>query len=152
MKKFIILDDVFDEETVAAIAAFDYGRDDRWYALGSNPHHEKILEICARHFALDGMVGYEMWRNDSNPGWHARHVDKDERLYHEKKQFAYPLCSAVYYPVVEGVVGGEFYTDDARCFPRTNRLLLFSPGTFHGVSGYSGQRISIGLNPWSRRI
>ena len=152
MKKLIILDDVFDEDTATAIAAFDYGDDEKWYELGSNPAHEKILKICATHFDLAGMIGYEMWRNDSNPGWHDRHVDKDERLYREEKKFVYPQCSAVYYPLVEKMYGGEFYTDDARCFARTNRLVLLSPGIFHGVSAYTGTRISIGLNPWNRRL
>ncbi len=93
-----------------------------------------------------------MWCNDSNPGWHDRHIDKDERLYKEEKKYAYPQCSAVYYPRVEKMHGGEFFTDDARCFARTNRLLLLSPGVFHGVSAYTGTRISVGLNPWNRRV
>ena len=149
MKKLIILDDVFDKDTAAAIAAFDYGDSEKWYELGANPAHEKILEICANHFDLAGMIGYEMWCNDSNPGWH---VDKDERLYREEKKYAYPQCSAVYYPLVEKMNGGEFYTDDARFFPRTNRLVLFSPGVFHGVSAYTGTRIAVSLNPWRHRV
>ena len=62
MQKLIILDDVFDAATVQAIASFDYGDGlERWYALGCNPVHEKILAICGEHFDLSGIAGYEMY-------------------------------------------------------------------------------------------
>lgn len=149
MTKLIILDDVFDDDTVAAIAAFDYGDAEEWYELGANPVHERILAICAAHFDLASIVGYEMWRSDSNPGWH---VDKDEILFRERGEHVYPQCSAVYYARADQVSGGEFFTDDVRYFPRTNRLVLFSPGLYHGVSAYTGTRLSISLNPWNHRI
>ena len=61
MQKLIILDDVFDAATVQAIASFDYGDGlERWFALGNNPVHEKILAICGEHFDLSGIAGYEM--------------------------------------------------------------------------------------------
>ena len=132
MDKLIILDDVFDAASVKVIAEFDYARgDERWYSLGSNPVHERILDICREHFDLSGVIGYEMWRNDSNTG---RHIDKDEVLFNEEKRLVLPQCSAVYYPVVDRVIGGEFYTDDVRFFPRANRLVIFSAGIEHGVS------------------
>jgi hypothetical protein len=149
VKKFIILDDVFDKDTAGAIAAFDYSDNEKWYEPGASPAHDEILKICAGYFDLTGMIGYEMWSNASNPG---RHVDKDERLYSEEKKYDFPLCSAVYYPLVEKMNGGEFYTDDLRFFPRTNRLVLFSPGIFHGVSAFTGRRMAVSLNPWNRRV
>jgi hypothetical protein len=149
LKKLIILDDVFDTETVTAFGNFDYGEGEQWYELGTNPAHEKILDLCAQHFDLSAIVGYEMWRNDSNPGWH---VDKDERLFQERKEYLFPQCSAVYYSHVDEMSGGEFFTDDVRYFPRTNRLVMFSPGIFHGVAAYTGQRFAISLNPWNQRV
>lgn len=149
MNKLIILDDVFDSDTIAAIAAFDYGDGETWYEFGANPAHEKILAICALHFDLTASVGYEMWRNDTNPGWH---VDKDERQFLEHRTYVYPQCSAVYYVHAEQVSGGEFFTDDVRYFPRPNRLVLFSPGIFHGVAAYSGRRMAVSLNPWNHRV
>ena len=149
MKKLIILDDVFDSETIAAIGAFDYGDGETWYDLGASPVHEKILAICAQHFDLASVVGYEMWRNDTNPGWH---VDKDEKLFIQRKELVYPQCSAVYYVQAEEVSGGEFFTDDVRFFPRTNRLVLFSPGLYHGVAAYTGTRMAVSLNPWTYKV
>ncbi len=149
MKKFIILDDVFDDATVAAITAFDYGEGEQWYELGSNPVHEKILDFCRQHFDLGSIAGYEMWRNDTNPGWH---VDKDELMFEARKEYAFPQCSAVYYAQVGRMAGGEFFTDDLRYFPRPNRLVMFSPGLFHGVSAYAGERFAVSLNPWNRRV
>lgn len=149
MKKLIILDDVFDAGTVAAIAGFDYGDGEQWYERGANPIHEKILDLCALHFDLSAIVGYEMWRNDTNPSWH---VDKDERLFGERKEYLFPQCSAVYYAHVGEVSGGEFFTDDVRYFPKTNRLVIFSPGIFHGVAAHTGKRFAVSLNPWNQKV
>ncbi|HZQ02114.1 MAG TPA: hypothetical protein VFB13_21390 [Reyranella sp.] len=149
MNKLIILDGVFAPAEVKAIAEFDYGDgNETWYPLGSNPVHEKILDIARSHFELTGMTGYEMWRNTNNPG---RHVDKDEVIFRQEGRLVLPLCSAVYYPIVDNVLGGEFYTDDVRYFPKTNRLVLFSPGIEHGVSAYTGKRMAVSLNPWRER-
>ena len=149
MNKFIILDDVFEAQEIKLIAEFDYGdAQEDWYDLGFSPVHEKILEICRAHFDLSGVIGYEMWCNSSNPG---RHIDKDELTFREETALVLPLCSAVYYPRVGNMNGGEFYTDDIRYFPRTNRLVLFSPGIEHGVSAYVGNRMAVSINPWRQR-
>mgnify|MGYP003386055229 CR=1 FL=1 len=149
MGKLIILDDVFDDATRSAIAAFEYGEDEQWYDVGASPLHEKIVDICREHFDLRSVIGYEMWRNATNPGWH---VDKDEKLFHTTERLDFPLCSAVYYATIEQLVGGEFYTDDMRCLPRANRLIMFSPGVYHGVSPFVGTRIAVSLNPWGRKV
>lgn len=149
MQKLVILDDVFDAATLAAIAAFDYGRGERWYDLGASPLHEPIIDICRQHFDLSGMVGYEMWRNAGELGWH---IDKDEKLYEAERRHSFPRCSAVYYAVVENVNGGEFFTEDLRFFPKPNRLLMFSPGVPHAVAAYTGRRIAVSINPWDHRL
>jgi hypothetical protein len=149
MDKVLIFDDVFDSKTNEAIVAFDYSPAEKWYDLGSNPVQEKILEICSQHFDLGDIAGYEMWRNKTNPGWH---VDKDEKLFKKTGQLVFPQCSAVYYALIENMNGGEFYTEDMRCFPRTNRLIMFSPGIYHGASASTGTRVAVSLNPWSCRV
>jgi hypothetical protein len=149
MNKFIVLDDVFDEPTNKALAEFDYGAGETWYDLGALPLHEKILNICREHFDLKNIVGYEMWRNKGQLGWH---IDKDEKLFKETRAKVFPQCSAVYYAFAENVHGGEFATDDITCMPQTNRLLLFSPGVAHSVSAFTGKRIAISLNPWDHRV
>lgn len=149
MRKLIVLDDVFDEATRQAIARFDYGAGERWYDHGASPLHDRIVDICRVHFDLGGTVGYEMWRNAQELGWH---TDKDERLYREEKRHAFPRCTAVYYALVEQVAGGEFFTEDVRFFPCANRLVLFSAGVAHGVAAYTGRRIAVSINPWDRRL
>jgi len=29
---------------------------------------------------------------------------------------------------------------------------MFSPGIFHGVSAYAGERFAVSINPWNRRV
>ena len=150
MKKFVVLDDVFDEATTRALAEFDYSvNQPTWYNVGALPLHEKILDICRQHFDLTRIVGYEMWRNKGKLAWH---VDKDERLFREKQALICPQCSVVYYAFAEDVVGGEFATDDITCMPQTNRLLMFSPGVGHSVSAFTGKRIAVSINPWNHRV
>lgn len=109
MDRLIILDDVFDDATRDALAAFEYGEGEQWYGIGASLLHEKIVDICREYFDLQSAIGYEMWRNAHNPDWH---VDKDEKLYNTTERLEFPLCSAVYYATIENLVGGEFYTAD----------------------------------------
>ena len=36
--------------------------------------------------------------------------------------------------------------------PKENRLVIFSPGLYHGVEQFKGVRTSINVNPWNTRL
>ena len=36
--------------------------------------------------------------------------------------------------------------------PKFNRLVIFSPGLYHGVEPFRGKRTSININPWIKPI
>jgi hypothetical protein len=151
MNKFIILDNVFDEETRIAIRDFEYGppRPQKWYEYGDSPFHEKILDIASQHFDLSKTIGYEMWCNTRAVGWH---FDHDEVKSKETGFFIFPPCAIVYYAEVDDLDGGEFVTNDITCTPVTNRLVMFSGNIHHAVKPYSGIRKAISMNPWDSKI
>ena len=149
MNKLVILDSVFDDDTITRLAGFDYGlaTPERWYEYGVSLLHEKIVDIAREYFDLSTASGYEMWRNDAALDWHR---DKDEIRWSQGIQY-FPLCSIVYYAKVDNLSGGEFMTNDIRYIPVPNRLVMFSPGIFHRVDPFDGTRLAISINPWAER-
>jgi hypothetical protein len=107
------------------------------------------LNVASKYYNLTSMVGCEMWsHNNTRPGWH---YDKDEQLWQETKEIKAPLCSIVYYGLVNDLVGGKFITETISVTPKTNRLIVFSPNTYHAVEEYTGNRLAIALNPWNTK-
>ena len=81
---------------------------------------------------------------------HLNASDKDEQLNGNKSILSFPLCSMVYYLIVENLEGGQLHVEDDIITPKTNRLVIFSPGKNHYVQPYTGTRISMLVNPWDR--
>ena len=46
--------------------------------------------------------------------------------------------------------GGELLLDGDKILPKTNRLVIFAPGIPHNVEDFTGERISMMVNPWNR--
>ena len=107
-----------------------------------------MIEIAKQFYDLSSSVGYEFWTrlNRCVGGWHC---DKDERLYDEQKIVSYPLCTIIYYPHVD-MKGGELLLGDDKILPKTNRMVIFAPGIPHNVEDFTGERISMMVNPWNR--
>lgn len=148
MSKFIVVDNVLSEENRNYLQNFLH-QPTNWFVNGDNTIHELLIEKAKDYFDLSSMIGYEMWCNfDMNysPSWH---FDKDEKLFRDKNILQFPLCSIVYYPIVDALHGGEFMTNDIILRPLTNRLVLFSPGIYHHVNPYRGIRKAISINPWN---
>jgi len=148
--KFIILDNVFDNQVRYSINDFKYEKTN-WYELGSNYEQEKLLELAANYFDLKNMIGYEMWCNSETgyaPSWH---YDKDEKLFRDESKLSFPICSIVYYPEVVDLEGGDFITENIALRPLTNRAIFFSPGIYHHVFPYRGKRKAVSINPWDRK-
>lgn len=116
----------------------------------------RLLGIASNYFDISAFIGYETWTHvNSRPGgdgvgWHQ---DKDERLQLLRGITKFPICSLIYYPFVdENMVGGKLEFNDQSILPKTNMLVVFGPGIWHNVEGYTGERCSISIGPWNSKI
>ena len=157
MNKFIILDDVFDDNTVEKIKNFDYNY--KWHWMGDNPIQEKMIDVARMFFDLSASIGYELWSNDFDQyRTEVKGSELDWHFDHNMKKFArtgiyeFPLCTVVYYPLIKNLRGGEFLTENAKFIPKTNRMVLFSPGVQHAVTEYLGLRFAISINIWDSKV
>ena len=110
----------------------------------------QMIDIASKYYDLSSSIGYEFWtHNNSRPSedWH---YDKDEFLFNATGIYEYPLCSMVYYPVVEDLKGGQLHLECDIITPKENRLVIFPPKTFHYVEPFTGKRVSLLINPWSK--
>ena len=142
----LILDDVLD--TADRAACMEYFTADKLalHWLTTTDYWQSMLLEKARTVVdLSSMQGFECWAHQTTrPGWH---VDKDEGM----RELQTPLCSIVYYPCIENLTGGRFLTNTETVTPKTNRMIVFSPGIYHGVEEWSGTRFSVSINPWDHR-
>ena len=151
----VVIDNVLDSKSVSAIKeSIDESTGDPFfYAINDDHLYNdfciKMIQIANEFYDLSSYVGYEFWTrlNRCVGGWHR---DKDEKLYDEKKILSYPLCTIIYYPHVHNMEGGELLLGDDKILPKTNRLVIFAPGIRHNVEDFTGDRISMMINPWNR--
>ena len=111
-----------------------------------------ILGKANEYFDLSKVKYYEAWTHENTiPG--GMHYDKDEPLFAEGK-LNFPLCSTVFYAnVSDDIKGGKLlFEDGVTIQPKFNRLVIFSPGLYHGVEPFRGKRTSININPWKYEI
>ena len=113
---------------------------------------KSILGKASNYFDLSEMKYYEAWTHENTiPG--GMHYDKDELLYVEG-ELKFPLCSTVFYAnVSDDIKGGKLlFENGVTVEPKFNRLVIFSPGLYHGVEPFRGKRTSININPWIEPI
>ena len=128
---------------------------EKWYSLDED-HIFKDLCIQmitkANYYVnLTSCIGYEFWpQNNTSPS--IRHQDKDELLKERTGEYSFPLCSLIYYPIVENLEGGQLHVDDAIITPKTNRLVMISSGMWHYVKEFTGTRISFLINTWDKTL
>ena len=150
----VIIDNVLDSDSVSRLKeSIDESTRDPFFYMMSDRHlydnfSLSMIEIAKQFYDLSSSVGYEFWTrlNRCVGGWHC---DKDERLYDEQKIVSYPLCTIIYYPHVD-MKGGELLLGDDKILPKTNRMVIFAPGVPHNVKDFTGERISMMVNPWNR--
>lgn len=150
----VIVDDVLNQEQKLEMQSYcQFSTPFNWKDFTLETTHQlshtavgKILLTVSNFFDLSEMVGFEYWVNhNTDKGWH---YDTDE----SDNEGRYPICSIVYYPQVNIVSGGNFVTETESVKPKENRLLCFSPGIYHCVESFEGQRISIAINPWKYKV
>ena len=150
----VVIDNVLDSDSVSRLKeSIDESTRDPFFYMMSDRHlydnfSLSMIEIAKQFYDLSSSVGYEFWTrlNRCAAGWHR---DKDERLYDEQKIVSYPLCTIIYYPHVD-MKGGELLLGDDKVSPKTNRMVIFAPGIPHNVEDFTGERISMMVNPWNR--
>ena len=111
-----------------------------------------ILDKANNYFDLSKIKYYEAWTHANTiPG--GMHYDKDEPLFADGK-LKFPLCSTVFYAnVSEDVQGGKLLFENGIIVePKVIRLVILSPGLYHGVEPFRGKRTSININPWIEPI
>ena len=151
----VVIDDVLDAESVSKIkeSIDESTRDPFFYTMNDNHLYDNfclaMINIASEFYDLSSSVGYEFWTrlNRCVSDWHC---DKDEKLYDEQKVVSYPLCTIIYYPHVDNMRGGELLLGSDKILPKTNRLVIFAPGIPHNVESFTGDRISMMVNPWNR--
>ena len=151
----IILDDVLDLNTSFQNDIIDINLDIIWYSLDDNHLFKdfclQMINKVNDYINLTSCIGYECWtQNNKRP--RTRHQDKDEKLVKRTGRLSFPLCSIIYYPIVENLKGGRLHVDDAIITPKTNRLVIMSPGMWHYVEEFTGTRISFLINPWDKTL
>ena len=151
----VVIDDVLNAESVSKIkeSIDESTRDPFFYTMNDNHLYDNfclaMINIASEFYDLSSSVGYEFWTrlNRCVSDWHC---DKDEKLYDEQKIVSYPLCTIIYYPHVDNMRGGELLLGSDKILPKTNRLVIFAPGIPHNVESFTGDRISMMVNPWNR--
>lgn len=142
----LILDDVLSNEDRAA--CIEYFTPDKLllhWCITSTYWQSILLNKASKVIDISTRIGFECWAHKTTkPNWH---VDKDEGT----RELKTPLCSIIYYPMIENLTGGKFLTNTETITPRTNRMIVFSPGIYHGVEEWTGVRFSVAINPWSHK-
>tara|TARA_B100000287_G_scaffold174771_1_gene164831 strand:- start:119 stop:610 length:492 start_codon:yes stop_codon:yes gene_type:complete len=127
---------------------------ERWHSLDHEHHFDnfcrEFIKLADNYYDLTSCVGYEFWtQNNTRPDdWH---IDKDDDLAKQGIS-SYPLCSMVYYLLVDNLKGGQLHLEDDIITPKTDRLVIFPPGKFHTVKPFKGKRVSLLVNPWNRSL
>ena len=155
----VIMDDVVDNSTFKSdcIKLSESGKNipEKWYSLDEKHIFQdfciQMINLSSQMYDLTSCVGYEFWThyNTIPRNWH---IDKDEQLKIKTGYTRFPLCSMVYYVYVDELRGGKLHIEDDVITPKSNRLVIFSPGKYHCVEPFLGKRITLCVNPWSEKL
>jgi hypothetical protein len=167
----------FDKMKLDFMSIINDSTDEDWFLLDTKHNFQDfclaLIKLAGGYYDLSSCSGYEFWihHHTKPPTWH---IDNDERRREENNIMIFPLCSIVYYLQVEDLVNGELcisHNDEIQLnststlyeevranrldhkmddiiIPKTNRVVMFSPGKFHTVNKFTGKRISMIINPW----
>ena len=155
----VIMDDVVDNSTFQSdcIKLSESGKNipEKWYSLDEKHIFQdfciQMINLSSQMYDLTSCVGYEFWThyNTIPRNWH---IDKDEQLKIKTGYTRFPLCSMVNYVYVDELRGGKLHIEDDVITPKSNRLVIFSPGKYHCVEPFLGKRITLCVNPWSEKL
>lgn len=154
----VIIDDVLNQTDLDFIQNKIYGNhlQNNWYEIWQDHEYQSfchvMLNLANTYYDLSDVIGYEFWSHmNTRPpgGWH---YDKDEIAYHKNKIYKFPVCSIVYYPIIDNVTGGELLLNKDVIVPKVNRAVIFKPKLYHYVNEFTGTRYSMLVNPWTTTL
>lgn len=112
---------------------------------------KKLLDTADKYFKFNNIKSYEWWIHESeNTTPQYWHKDLYCKEFYHHNNIIFSECSIVYYPIVSFLNGGELIVNDISIKPKMNRAIFISKGELHKVNNYSGDRISLGLNLYSK--
>ena len=155
----IIIDDVVSNPSFQSdcikLSETEKNIPEKWYSLDEEHIFQnfciQMINVASQMYDFTSCIGYEFWThyNTRPRDWH---IDKDEQLKMKTGRSRLPLCSMVYYAYVDKLRGGNLHVEDDIITPRSNRLVIFSPGKYHCVEPFLGKRITLCVNPWSEKL
>jgi hypothetical protein len=100
-----------------------------------------LLDICGQFYDLSEAKSLEYWQYDFLSGWTLPvdwHYDHEQRSFVEDNLLKIPIFSAIYYPFIEDMKGGEIcfsldssFTKVYKHKPVANTMLIFDPLVWH---------------------
>ena len=151
----IIVDNVFNPKELEEYKKFIKStKIHRWYHKDQiDKYSTKLIEIIDKYFNTLKVKGYEFWlHNNTRPteGWH---YDKDEVRWERNHRLSVPMFTIVFYLKVDNLTGGKIKLENGiEIQPRENRMIIFEKRIKHRVEEFTGERHSIIINPWDRKL
>jgi hypothetical protein len=157
MQNIIIVDDYLKESLIVEVLdnLKNNNISETWFDKNQSHTYsllcQTLLFESSKYYDLKNYSGYEFWtQNNTKPRtWH---VDKDEYCHFNTGIYKFPICTVVFYLKVNNLSGGTLCLKDCNIVPKTNRLIIFSPGIWHNVEEFTGERVSIIINPWDEKL
>lgn len=131
-----------------------------WFAKGDEPNNiwervcKQIFEGGAIDYRNEEYAGYEYWLNDyKEQPFLDVHQDKDEALWLEKQEYAFPVFGCAFYCHKEFPMGGSLIIhagdEYEKILPVPNRLVIFQSNASHHVEEVTGGiRRGLTINIW----
>lgn len=124
-----------------------------WCEFDQMPVYMKSLYGHASQYVdLSKAVGIEYWSQNNTRPKQDWHKDWNEEQWQTVRNLHFPLCSIVYYPLIANLKGGDLRLEDVVITPKTNRMVVMPPNTFHQVDEFEGTRLSFLINVWDKPI
>lgn len=162
MDPVIIIDNVFSENHLENFEkqVKDFNKQGEWFNWDkygdTNTYCWILINRASTYYDISRLRGYEVWtHHNTKPAGDldgGSHYDKDEYRWANNKVLSFPVCSLVFYLQAENVVNGELIVKDISIKPKRNRLVIFGPGNKHRVKDFQGNRFSVNINPWNRKL
>ena len=128
-----------------------------WKITSAELWTEILIDRASDYFSIDNIYGYETWTHkNTRPGsdhhneWH---YDKDEVRWERNHRLSVPMFTIVFYLKVDNLNGGKIKLENGiEIQPRENRMIIFEKRIKHRVEEFTGERHSIIINPWDRKL
>jgi len=157
--KLVIVDDILSVNDAYQISEQIFNRQSTYSVLNWANKNEildcmmPLITEASKYFSIENYVGIEWWAHDSKNKYpHDWHYDMDDSSWYRKKELKFPLCTIIYYSLIQDLQGGRLLTEDITVTPKTNRCIFMAPGLFHKVEDYINGRHMLAICPWEHYV